>query len=70
MSLLLFICLSVSKVSLWYADHSTPNPLGVKPDPAITRIVVGDKFSEEGVELLVQPPDLSGKSEWCLKFSI
>jgi len=31
----------------------------VKPDPAITRIVVGDKFSEEGVELLVQPPDLS-----------
>ena len=59
----LFIYLLGSKVSLWYADHSTPNPLGVEPDPAITRIVVGDKFSEEGVQLLVQPPDLSGKSE-------
>jgi len=54
-----FFRLVTSQVSLWYADHSTPNPLGVKPDPAITRIVVGDKFSEEGVELLVQPPDLS-----------
>ena len=50
----LFISLFASKVSLWYADHSTANPLGVKPDPAITRIVVGDKFSEEGVELLDQ----------------
>ena len=41
----------MSQVSLWYADHSTPNPLGVKPDPAITKIVRGNKFSEEGVEL-------------------
>ena len=38
-------------MSLWYADHSTPNPLGVKPDPAITKIVVGNKFSEEGLEI-------------------
>jgi len=54
-----FFRLVTSQVSLWYADHSTANPLGVKPDPAITRIVVGDKFSEEGVELLEQPQDLS-----------
>ena len=39
-------------MSLWYADHSTPNPLGVLPDPDVTRIVTGDKFSEEGVELV------------------
>jgi len=55
-----FFRLVTSQVSLWYADHSTPNPLGVKPDPAITRIVVGDKFSEEGVELLDPPDNFSG----------
>ena len=38
-------------MSLWYADHSTPNPLGVKPDPAITKIVVGNKFSKGGLEI-------------------
>jgi len=46
-----FFRLVTSQVSLWYADHSTPNPLGVKPDPAITKIVRGNKFSEEGVEI-------------------
>jgi len=55
-----FFRLVTSQVSLWYADHSTPNPLGVKPDPAITRIVVGDKFSEDGVELLDPPDNFSG----------
>merc|ERR1712223_684671 len=54
-----FFRLVTSQVSLWYADHSTPNPLGVKPDPAITRIVVGDKFSEDGVELVDPPGNLS-----------
>ena len=39
-------------MSLWYLGHSTPNPLGVVPDPNITYIVIGDKFSEAGVELL------------------
>ena len=48
----LFIYLLGSKVSLWYADHSTPNPLGVLPDPDVTRIVTGDKFGEDGVELV------------------
>ena len=41
-----------SQVSLWYKDHSTENPLGVEPDPTITRTVVGDKFSSEGVAVL------------------
>ena len=56
------------QVSLWYSDHSTSNPLGVKPDPAITRIVIGDKFTEEGVEILQPPDNLSGKSHsiWIL----
>lgn len=44
-----------SKVSLWYKDHSTANPLGVEPDPEITKVVVGDKFSEDGVEVVEDP---------------
>ena len=44
-----FFRLVMSQVSLWYEDHSTPNPNGVEPDPKITKIVKGDKFSPEGV---------------------
>ena len=47
-----FFRLVTSEVSLWYRDHSTPNPLGVQPDPAITAVVVGAKFSEEGVQVV------------------
>lgn len=38
------------KVDLWYADHSTANPLGILPS---CRIVSGDKFANgaEGVKL-------------------
>ena len=50
-----FFRIVTSKVSLWYRDHSTPNPLGVEPDPEITRTVVGDKFSEDGVEVVEDP---------------
>jgi len=50
-----FFRLVTSQVSLWYSDHSTPNPLGVVPDPAITKIVRGDKFGEEGVEIVEFP---------------
>jgi len=46
-----FFRLVTSKVSFWNRDHSTPNPLGVRPDPTITLTVVGDKFSMEGVEI-------------------
>ena len=54
-----FFRLVSSEVSLWYRDHSTPNPLGVQPDPALTRLVAGDKFSQEGVVLL----ELEGDGE-------
>ena len=47
-----FFRIVTSDVSLWYKDHSTANPLGVKPDPTITKIVVGDKFSDEGVKII------------------
>jgi hypothetical protein len=36
--------LVVGTVTAWYADHSTPNPLGYLPDPAV-RIINGDKFA-------------------------
>ena len=35
--------LVTSEVSVWYADHSTPNPLGIKP-PENVKIVHGNKF--------------------------
>ena len=47
-----FFRLVMSEVSLWYEDHSTPNPKGVKPDPKITKIVKGNKFAECGVEIV------------------
>ena len=47
-----FFRLVTADVSLWYKDHSTANPLGVKPDPDVTKIVIGDKFSKEGIEIV------------------
>eukprot|EP00794_Sanderia_malayensis_P004882 gene4882-5522_t len=44
-----FFQLVTKDVSLWYEDHSTKNPLGVVPDPEITRIVKGSKFDKNGV---------------------
>ena len=38
-----FFRLVTSKVDLWYEQHSTPNPLGVVPPPAV-RIVTESKF--------------------------
>ena len=39
--------LVTSQVSLWYEDHSTKNPLGVVPDPSITKIIRGSKFDKD-----------------------
>jgi len=50
-----FFRLVTSRVSLWFQDHSTPNPNGVKPDPQITKIVKGSKFDEDGVVVLENP---------------
>jgi len=44
--------LVTSSVSVWYERHSTPNPLGVAPDPKTTRIVTHDKFAELTSEAL------------------
>lgn len=44
-----FFRLVTSKVSLWYEDHSTKNPLGVEPDSEKTKIVKGSKFDKKGV---------------------
>ena len=44
--------LVTSRVSLWYRDHSTANPLGVVPDPAITRTLAGNKFSGRGLQIV------------------
>jgi len=47
-----FFRLVTSDVSVWFEDHSTVNPLGVLPDPTITRIVKGSKFDKDGVVLV------------------
>ena len=47
-----FFRLVMSQVSLWYEDHSTPNPNGVKPDLTITKIVRGNKFDKSGVDIV------------------
>ncbi|XP_065659615.1 uncharacterized protein LOC101236717 [Hydra vulgaris] len=41
-----YIRIVTSKVSIWYEDHSTKNPLGVVPDSHITQIVRGSKFDK------------------------
>ena len=47
-----FFRLVTSQVSHWFEDHSTKNPLGVVPDPNITKIVKGSKF-EKGEAYIV-----------------
>ena len=46
------LSLTYPKVSLWYTDHSTANPLGVRLDPKVTKVVRGNKFGMEGVEVV------------------
>ena len=58
-----FFRIVTAEVSFWYKDHSTANPLGVQPDPNITKIVVGNKFSEEGVKIVKTDQDLVAKNE-------
>ena len=49
--------LVTSEVSIWFEEHSTKNPLGVVPDPAITKIVKGSKFGKNNLLLLDLEPD-------------
>ena len=53
-----FFRLVTSNVSLWYESHSTANPLGVIPDKRITKVVAGNKFSEEGLRLVCDNPKM------------
>jgi hypothetical protein len=39
-----FFRLVTSEVSFWFQDHSTKNPLGIVPNPKLTKIVKGSKF--------------------------
>ena len=39
-----FFRVVTEEVSLWFEDHSTPNPNGIKPNPSKTKIVKGNKF--------------------------
>ena len=57
-----FFRLVTSQVSHWYEDHSTKNPLGITPDPEITKIVRGSKFNKAGVVIVDSVEASSGKS--------
>ena len=37
--------LVTSEVSVWYEEHSTPNPIGIKP-PDSVKIIKGNKFEQ------------------------
>ena len=41
-----FFRLVSHNLGVWYSDHSTKNPMGVEPDPKITKIVEGNKFDK------------------------
>ena len=41
-----FFRLVTSRLSLWFEEHSTKNPLGIVPDPHITKIVKGSVFKK------------------------
>jgi len=51
-----FFRLVTSQVSLWFEDHSTKNPLGVVPDPNITKIVKGSKFNKGEAYIVSDAP--------------
>eukprot|EP00112_Aurelia_sp_Birch-Aquarium-sp1_P025572 Seg857.2 transcript_id=Seg857.2/GoldUCD/mRNA.D3Y31 product="hypothetical protein" protein_id=Seg857.2/GoldUCD/D3Y31 len=56
-----FFRLVTSQVSLWYIDHSTKNPLGVVPNPEMTKLVKGSKFDKKGVVLVENDSTLPSK---------
>ena len=47
-----FIRVVTANVSHWFADHSTSNPCGVQPDPNLTKIVIGNKFFKNSLEVI------------------
>ena len=53
--------LVTSDVSVWYADHSTPNPLGIVPEEEV-KIVHGNKFDRHDCCNNATPPEPIQKS--------
>ena len=51
-----YVRVVTSEVSLWFEEHSTKNPLGVVPDPSITKVVKGSKFVDNLSLLLDMDP--------------
>merc|ERR1712176_540425 len=49
-----FFRVVTSKLSAWFPEHSTANRLGIKPDSAITKIIEGNKFSDDILKTFVQ----------------
>ena len=56
-----FFRVVTEQVSFWFADHSTANPYGVSPDPNITKIVRGNKFDTDTLEVVPPPQTLKSK---------
>jgi hypothetical protein len=63
-----FFRLVTEGVNVWYAKHSTPNPLGIVP-PDNVRIIEEDKFAGGGgsASSLHPPLDKQKKNKvcWC-----
>ncbi len=47
-----FFRLVTKGVNVWYAEHSTPNPLGIVP-PESVRIIEADKFAANSANLQI-----------------
>ena len=47
-----FFRITTSEVGFWFKDHYTANPMGVLPDPNVTEILAGNKFSNENLKLV------------------
>ena len=64
-----FFRVVTEQVSFWFADHSTANPCGVLPDPSITKIVRGNKFDTDTLEVVPPPHTLKTKMKsLCSRF--
>jgi hypothetical protein len=39
-----FVRVVTSQLTYWHEEYNTKNPLGIVPDPSITKIIKGSKF--------------------------
>ena len=59
--------LVTSEVSLWFEDHSTKNPLGLVPDPNITKTVKGSKFGDPNQLKIIPSPQVKLYTNYKIK---